>query len=183
MNGMTGDQGLSVRRVTDAHGHSWRIGTHAEVAWITQGTSTSLTITSAIPPVFDAYATVVLPDCSEDQERHVHGGDQGPSGRHEQGAVQGGQPDPHGRAPQFADRCHVASASLSRLAPLARHTVAGPGNRLDERRGPELGAKRLFKDGAAGTALELVESREVGPDVLLLIYRPASAEAGSVPAS
>ena len=43
--------------------------------------------------------------------------------------------------------------------------------------------KRLFKDGAAGTALELVESREAGPDVLLLIYRPASAEAGRVPAS
>jgi len=34
--------------------------------------------------------------------------------------------------------------------------------------------KRLFKEGAAGTDLELVDSRKVGPDVLLLTYRPAS---------
>lgn len=34
--------------------------------------------------------------------------------------------------------------------------------------------KRLFKDGAAGTELALADSRKVGPDVLLLIYRPAS---------
>jgi dihydrofolate reductase len=33
--------------------------------------------------------------------------------------------------------------------------------------------KRLFKDGAAGTDLELVDYRQVGPDVLLLTYRPA----------
>ena len=32
--------------------------------------------------------------------------------------------------------------------------------------------KRLFKEGAAGTASTLVESRNVGPDVLLLTYRP-----------
>jgi dihydrofolate reductase len=38
--------------------------------------------------------------------------------------------------------------------------------------------KRLFGAGAAGTDLELAESRSVGPDVLLLIYRPASGEAG-----
>jgi hypothetical protein len=56
--------------VTGAHGHSWRVGTDAEVAWIAAGTSVNLTITSAIPPVFDAYATVVLPDNGEDQERH-----------------------------------------------------------------------------------------------------------------
>jgi len=37
--------------------------------------------------------------------------------------------------------------------------------------------KRLFSDGAAGTDLELVESRKVGPDVLLLTYRPASSQA------
>jgi len=43
--------------------------------------------------------------------------------------------------------------------------------------------KRLFKDGAAGTVLELVSSRKVGPDVLLLTYRPAPAEVHSVPAS
>jgi dihydrofolate reductase len=33
--------------------------------------------------------------------------------------------------------------------------------------------KRLFKDSAGGTDLELVESRKMGPSVLLLIYRPA----------
>src|SRR6266516_4725756 len=34
--------------------------------------------------------------------------------------------------------------------------------------------KRLFKEGAAGTELALTDCRKVGPDVLLLIYRPAS---------
>jgi hypothetical protein len=67
---MTGDRGLPVRRVKDAHGHSWRVGTDADVAWIARGTCPSLTITAAIPPVFDAYATVVLPDGDADQDRH-----------------------------------------------------------------------------------------------------------------
>jgi dihydrofolate reductase len=35
--------------------------------------------------------------------------------------------------------------------------------------------KRLFSEDNAGTNLELVESRKAGPDVLLLIYRPAKA--------
>jgi dihydrofolate reductase len=43
------------------------------------------------------------------------------------------------------------------------------------------GGKRLFPDGAAGGDLSLVESRAVGPDVLLLTYRPARA--GSPPAA
>jgi hypothetical protein len=66
---MSSDQS-PVGRVTDANGHSWRIGTDAEVAWIVEGTSPNQTITSAIPPVFDAYATIVLPDNGEDHERH-----------------------------------------------------------------------------------------------------------------
>jgi riboflavin biosynthesis pyrimidine reductase len=33
--------------------------------------------------------------------------------------------------------------------------------------------KRMFKEGAAGTGLKLVDHRTVGPDVLLLTYRPA----------
>ena len=33
--------------------------------------------------------------------------------------------------------------------------------------------KRLFKEAAGGTELELVETRPMGPSVLLLIYRPA----------
>ena len=48
-----------VRRARD--GSTWRIGTDGEVAWIADGTSTGLAITAAIPPVFEAYATVVLP--------------------------------------------------------------------------------------------------------------------------
>src|ERR1700760_772220 len=41
---------------------AWRIGTDAEVAWITDGTTVDKTITSAIPPVFEAYATLVMVD-------------------------------------------------------------------------------------------------------------------------
>ena len=44
--------------------------------------------------------------------------------------------------------------------------------------------KRLFSGSAAGTDLQLVDSRKVGPDVLLLIYRPANREPGTAgPAS
>jgi dihydrofolate reductase len=43
--------------------------------------------------------------------------------------------------------------------------------------------KRLFSGSAAGTDLQLVDSRKVGPDVLLLIYRPASRQAGTPAAS
>jgi hypothetical protein len=51
-------------------GFSWRIGTAADVAWINAGTSIGVTITSAIPPVFDDYATVVLPETRAEQQRH-----------------------------------------------------------------------------------------------------------------
>jgi hypothetical protein len=54
----------------DKDGRSWRIGTDAEVAWIANGTSDGKTITAAIPPVFEAYATVVLPPGGEGQEQH-----------------------------------------------------------------------------------------------------------------
>jgi len=58
---------LPVRLTRD--GSTWRIGTDAEVAWITSGTSVGLTITAAIPPVFDAYATVVLPEGDDERNR------------------------------------------------------------------------------------------------------------------
>jgi len=58
---------LPVRLARD--GSSWRLGTDAEVGWITSGTSVSRTITAAIPPVFDAYATVVLPDSGEERKQ------------------------------------------------------------------------------------------------------------------
>lgn len=41
---------------------SWRVGGQSEAAWIQDHITPGLTITSAIPPVFDAYATVVIPD-------------------------------------------------------------------------------------------------------------------------
>jgi dihydrofolate reductase len=43
--------------------------------------------------------------------------------------------------------------------------------------------ERLFSGSAAGTDLQLGDSRKVGPDVLLLTYRPASGEAGTPAAS
>lgn len=51
-------------------GGTWRIGTAAEVAWIANGISTGRTITAAIPPVFGACATVVLPYAGEGQDEH-----------------------------------------------------------------------------------------------------------------
>ena len=51
-------------------GSTWRIGTDAEVAWITSGTSAGRAITAAIPPVFDAYATVLEPDSIDQWDTH-----------------------------------------------------------------------------------------------------------------
>jgi hypothetical protein len=51
-------------------GSTWRIGTAADVAWIATGTSTGRTITAAIPPVFETYATVVLPYAGVGQDEH-----------------------------------------------------------------------------------------------------------------
>jgi hypothetical protein len=56
-----------VRQARD--GRTWRIGTEQEVAWIADGTSTGLAITAAIPPVFEAYATLVRPG-GDGQEQH-----------------------------------------------------------------------------------------------------------------
>jgi hypothetical protein len=51
-------------------GSAWRIGTGAEVTWIATSTTPAQTITAAIPPVFEAYATVVLPPWDEGQSAH-----------------------------------------------------------------------------------------------------------------
>ena len=56
-------------RVRD--GRAWRIGDDGEVSWIQDGTSITKAITSAVPPVFDAYATLALPESwQEQQDRH-----------------------------------------------------------------------------------------------------------------
>jgi hypothetical protein len=43
-------------------GRSWRIGTASDVAWLAGQTTSGVSITTAIPPVFDAYATFYPPD-------------------------------------------------------------------------------------------------------------------------
>lgn len=57
-----------IRRSKD--GGTWRIGSDAEIAWIASGTSPGRTITAAIPPGFEAYATLVLPYGGEEQDSH-----------------------------------------------------------------------------------------------------------------
>ena len=59
-----------VRLVIARDSSSWRIGTDADVGWIVADTSASRTITAAIPPVFEAYATIVLPHRDEGQDKH-----------------------------------------------------------------------------------------------------------------
>jgi hypothetical protein len=68
------DPDTDVWRTKD--GRTWRIGRDAEVAWIE--TESGLAITSAIPPIFEAYATLELPGPGdrdpasgfEDRRRH-----------------------------------------------------------------------------------------------------------------
>ncbi|WP_051265863.1 hypothetical protein [Nakamurella lactea] len=66
----------SARLVTrQKGGRSWRIGSDVDVAWIRAGTFATKAVTSAIPPLFDAYATVELPTTEPDhrtriQQRH-----------------------------------------------------------------------------------------------------------------
>ena len=64
-----GEPGGWVVRVKD--GRQWRIGSPDEVVWIADGTSVGKAITAAIPPLFQAYATVELPvNWEADQPRH-----------------------------------------------------------------------------------------------------------------
>jgi hypothetical protein len=50
-------------------GRSWPLGTSGDVEWIASATTVGRTITSAIPPIFDAYATIELPVGGVGQER------------------------------------------------------------------------------------------------------------------
>jgi hypothetical protein len=76
---MTDDRAAEVWGNKD--GRAWRIGREAEVAWIRGNTEVSFAITSAIPPVFEAYATLELPGSGdlppgsplEDPDRHTAG--------------------------------------------------------------------------------------------------------------
>ena len=55
-------------------GSTWQIGTAAEVDWIARGATGGLAITSAIPPVFPAYATVVVPEPDRPDEQRARDG-------------------------------------------------------------------------------------------------------------
>jgi len=56
----------------DPSGPPRPFGTSATVAWITEGTISDGTITTAIPPLFPAYATVVEPDQGDPVDLHDH---------------------------------------------------------------------------------------------------------------
>jgi hypothetical protein len=51
-------------------GRGWRLGSQSEVGWIVDGTGVGLTITAAIPPVFEAYATILVPEPGEERTAH-----------------------------------------------------------------------------------------------------------------
>ncbi len=51
-------------------GQPWQIGTAADVDWIVRGTVPGLTITSGVPNVFAAYATIVVPEFGEGLHEH-----------------------------------------------------------------------------------------------------------------
>lgn len=48
-------------------GTTWQIGGSGEVAWIAADTQPDGTVAAAIPPVFDAYAIVPVPETDEDK--------------------------------------------------------------------------------------------------------------------
>jgi hypothetical protein len=48
-------------------GREWRLGEATDVAWIKDATNIGMTITAAIPPVFEAYGTSVIPEWDDRQ--------------------------------------------------------------------------------------------------------------------
>ena len=51
-------------------GRDWRLGEADDVEWIKSGTEITFAVTAAIPAVFDAYATFVIPNDSDDRDAH-----------------------------------------------------------------------------------------------------------------
>ena len=80
---MTERQGAWAWRSKD--GSKWRIGRHTEIAWIEENTESGLAITSAIPPVFEAYATLEEPRIGEHESTASSPGDWE---RHEAGVLE-----------------------------------------------------------------------------------------------
>jgi hypothetical protein len=52
-------------------GRDWRLATDADVEWINAGTSPGMTITSSVPPGFDAYCTIVPPGPDQEDDQRV----------------------------------------------------------------------------------------------------------------
>ena len=64
------DRHPTLRRVKD--GREWPIGSDEDIAWIRDGASSGLAITAAIPAVFTDYATLELPDDSDETPMPQH---------------------------------------------------------------------------------------------------------------
>jgi hypothetical protein len=43
-------------------GRSWRLGTSADAAWVNEGISAGPTIASAVPPIYESYCTLEVPE-------------------------------------------------------------------------------------------------------------------------
>lgn len=57
-------------------GREWRLGSKADLQWIEDGTEYGVRITSAIPPAFEAYATLEHPGFVEPGVHSISDGDQ-----------------------------------------------------------------------------------------------------------
>jgi hypothetical protein len=53
-------------------GQEWLLGAEPDVEWIAASTTVGLKITSAIPPVFGSYATILVPNEYEDRLLDLH---------------------------------------------------------------------------------------------------------------
>lgn len=85
MPGATTEPGPETLSEVSRGGVSWPLGKATDVAWVAARTSVGRTVNSAVPPVFAAYATVVIPQERCDQVNHdaalmsvlrAHAGDQ-----------------------------------------------------------------------------------------------------------
>jgi hypothetical protein len=61
---------MSTVKTRARDGSDWRIGTGDDCEWITRNTKIGFTVTAAIPPIFDAYATVVVPVDAGERAEH-----------------------------------------------------------------------------------------------------------------
>jgi hypothetical protein len=58
------------RETRHKDGRDWWLGEAVDVEWINAGTERTVAVTAAIPPVFEAYATILIPDDPPDRDAH-----------------------------------------------------------------------------------------------------------------